>query len=84
MSAVHRINDGEDIAAAAQAGADVPFMRPQLLATDTATSESVLVHALQWLEETAIPPISLFICSQQNLPFTGIDNRVGVSFGTFG
>ena len=44
--------DGEDIAAAArEVGADVPFMRPQLLATDTATSESVLVHALQWLEE---------------------------------
>ena len=59
--------DGEDIAAAArEAGADVPFMRPQLLATDTATSESLRCMRSNGWRKTAIPPISLFICSQQN------------------
>ena len=61
--------DGEDIAAAArEAGADVPFMRPQPLATDTATSESVLVHALQWLEENGDSP-DIIVYLQPTEPF---------------
>ena len=42
--------DSEEIAAAArQAGAEVPFIRPAALATDTATSIDVVEHALNWL-----------------------------------
>ncbi len=32
-------------------GADVPFMRPDYLANDTATTESSLLHAIEWLNE---------------------------------
>jgi CMP-N,N'-diacetyllegionaminic acid synthase len=32
-------------------GVEVPFTRPAELATDTATSESVLAHAIAWIEE---------------------------------
>ena len=32
-------------------GAEAPFLRPAALATDTATSESVVAHALAWIEE---------------------------------
>lgn len=44
--------DGEDIAEIARhAGADVPFMRPSNLATDTARGIDVLHHAMSWLED---------------------------------
>lgn len=44
--------DGEEIAQVArQAGADVPFMRPVELATDTAAGIDVLHHAMAWLSE---------------------------------
>ncbi len=32
-------------------GVEVPFLRPAALATDTATSESVIAHAMEWIEE---------------------------------
>lgn len=44
--------DDEEIAAAARnAGADVPFMRPAELSHDLAPTEPVLQHALQYVEE---------------------------------
>ncbi len=44
--------DDEEIAAAARdAGADVPFLRPAELAQDTTEDWPVFQHALQWLEE---------------------------------
>ncbi|HKW84805.1 MAG TPA: acylneuraminate cytidylyltransferase family protein, partial [Burkholderiaceae bacterium] len=43
--------DDEEIAdAARQCGAQVPWLRPAALATDTATSAAVLQHALAWYE----------------------------------
>ncbi len=43
--------DSEEIAAVArEAGAEVPFVRPSELATDTAPTPPVIKHALQWLE----------------------------------
>lgn len=43
--------DDEEIAAAARAaGADVPFMRPPELSHDTAPTEPVLAHALDYVE----------------------------------
>jgi len=44
--------DDEEIANVARAaGAEVPFLRPAELATDTAPTEPVLLHALDWLEK---------------------------------
>jgi CMP-N,N'-diacetyllegionaminic acid synthase len=44
--------EDEKIAAVARAeGCDVPFMRPRDFAVDTATSMSVVQHALDWLKE---------------------------------
>ena len=43
--------DSETIADEARAsGIEVPFMRPQYLATDTASSVDVVLHALEWLQ----------------------------------
>jgi N-acylneuraminate cytidylyltransferase/CMP-N,N'-diacetyllegionaminic acid synthase len=43
--------DGEDIAEASlSAGAEVPFLRPAELATDSAKSSDVLRHAMAWCE----------------------------------
>lgn len=41
---------------ARQAGAEVPFMRPVHLATDTATTLAVMQHFLQWCDDKAITP----------------------------
>ncbi|MGH9204046.1 MAG: cytidylyltransferase domain-containing protein [Vicinamibacterales bacterium] len=43
-------DDSEIAAAARAAGADVPFIRPAALASDTASSVSVVLHALDSLE----------------------------------
>jgi N-acylneuraminate cytidylyltransferase/CMP-N,N'-diacetyllegionaminic acid synthase len=44
--------DGEEIAKIArEAGAEVPFMRPPELATDTARGIDVLFHAMAWCAE---------------------------------
>lgn len=44
--------DGEEIARIAEeAGAEVPFLRPQELASDGARGIDVLHHALRWFEE---------------------------------
>jgi CMP-N,N'-diacetyllegionaminic acid synthase len=44
--------DNEEIAEAAlRSGAEVPFVRPAELATDTAATEPALIHALDWLEK---------------------------------
>lgn len=44
--------DDKAIAEAAKTyGADVPFMRPAELSSDTATSMDTIVHAIEWLKE---------------------------------
>ncbi len=44
--------DGEDIAGVAREfGAETPFMRPAELATDTAKSMDVILHAMAWCED---------------------------------
>lgn len=40
----------EIIAAASEEGLEVPFVRPAELATDTASSYDVIMHALSWME----------------------------------
>ena len=55
-------------------GAEVPFLRPMDLASDTASTEPVLLHALEWLKDNQdyvpdvvvlLQPISKYVsCSQ--------------------
>lgn len=42
--------DREIASVALQYGAEVPFMRPDILATDTASSMDVIDHAMQWIK----------------------------------
>jgi CMP-N,N'-diacetyllegionaminic acid synthase len=56
--------DSEEIAAVArECGAETPFIRPYELATDTATAESFLRHAVRWLEryENYHPDIIVYL-----------------------
>lgn len=51
MDKVIVTTDDEEIAATARAfGAGIPFMRPKHLASDTAKSFDVVIHALDWFE----------------------------------
>lgn len=61
-------DDPEIAEAARQAGAAVPWLRPPELATDTATSQTVLRHALEWhLRERG--PVSAVVLLQPTSPF---------------
>ncbi len=56
--------DSEEIAEIAkQYGADVPFLRPKELATDTSLDREFIVHALEWLQknEGSIPEYLLLL-----------------------
>jgi len=55
--------DPEIAEVARRSGADVPFVRPVELASDTATSIDVAVHALDWLRQTehAEPAVVLWL-----------------------
>src|SRR3990170_965342 len=44
-------DDAEIAQAARECGAETPFLRPPELAQDDSSSISVVLHALQWLEE---------------------------------
>lgn len=73
--------DNEAIAdAAAIAGADVPFLRPEGLATDASPTIDSVVHAVEYLERT--PPqeqIDLVVTLQPTSPFrtaTHIDHAI--------
>jgi CMP-N,N'-diacetyllegionaminic acid synthase len=44
-------DDPEIAEVSMQSGAEVPFLRPRELASDTATSLDVVMHALNWLEQ---------------------------------
>ena len=60
--------DSENIAAVAESyGAEVPFLRPNELSTETSTSISVIVHALLWLAENNEPfPEFIAFCPPTN------------------
>jgi len=62
-------DDREIAAIAKKYGAEVPFLRPKKLATDTASSISVILHALEYLEkkERYCPDIVVFL--QPTSPF---------------
>jgi len=49
--------DDEEIAAVARSiGAEVPFLRPAHLADDQATTQAVVLHAVQWCEQQGLTP----------------------------
>jgi CMP-N,N'-diacetyllegionaminic acid synthase len=61
--------DSEEIAAAARSlGALVPWLRPAEIATDTASSVDVCVHALDWYE-AARGPVDGLLLLQPTSPF---------------
>ncbi|MBD2548380.1 pseudaminic acid cytidylyltransferase [Microcystis elabens FACHB-917] len=61
--------DDEEIAAVAIAcGGEVPFLRPAHLADDYATTQDVVVHALQWCEQQALP-VQAVCCLYATAPF---------------
>jgi CMP-N,N'-diacetyllegionaminic acid synthase len=79
--------DDEAIAAVARgAGAMVPWLRPSELATDTATSADVALHALTWYEKHAGHPVDGLLLLQPTSPFrTAATVRRGIEqFGRTG
>jgi CMP-N-acetylneuraminic acid synthetase len=58
-------------------GAEAPFMRPPELATDAATSEDAMVHAVEWLqrENGYVPDFILLL--QPTTPFRTADDIRG-------
>lgn len=63
--------DDESIAAIARAeGCEVPFLRPAELATDTATSADVVVHALEQLNQ----PFDAVLLLQPTSPLRHVDD----------
>lgn len=62
--------DDQEIAnIARQFGADVPFLRPQELSTDTATSIDVVLHLIQWLRENERYSPDYLMLLQPTSPF---------------
>lgn len=62
--------DDEEIAEIAKkSGADVPFVRPKEHSTDTATSEQVLVHCVNWLKENENYDVDIIVYLQVTDPF---------------
>ena len=59
---VYLSTDGENIRKIAlQFGAKAPFVRPAELASDTASTEAVMLHFLEWLETAALPMDALVL-----------------------
>ena len=66
---VYVSTDCEQIKFVAKAyGAKVPFMRPEDISGDTATTESAVMHFIEWAEQNAIE-ISNLILMQATSPF---------------
>ncbi len=62
--------DDEEIASAAvEAGGDVPFMRPAELATDTASSVDVLIHAYEFCKRHDNVDYDIVVLLQPTTPF---------------
>ncbi len=49
-------------------GADVPFLRPGYLASDTATSVDVAFHVLEWLSQSGAPAPAFILLLQPTSP----------------
>ncbi len=67
-------DDNEIAAAALEAGGDVPFIRPAELATDTASSVDVLIHALNFCEQNDKIKYDIIALLQPTTPFRSVDD----------
>lgn len=66
--------DSEEIAAVArEAGAEVPFLRPAELATDTAPTEPTILHAIEWVRSEGWEP-DLIVLLQATSPIRRADS----------
>jgi N-acylneuraminate cytidylyltransferase len=66
--------DSNEIAAVAlEAGAEVPFMRPPELATDTAPTEPTVAHAIEWVRNEGWNP-DLVVLLQATSPIRSADS----------
>ncbi|MDK9775068.1 MULTISPECIES: pseudaminic acid cytidylyltransferase [Vibrio] len=66
--------DDQEIAdVALQYGAEVPFIRPEAVSNDYATTADVILHALDWFEEQAIS-IEYICCIYATAPFIAIED----------
>jgi CMP-N,N'-diacetyllegionaminic acid synthase len=72
--------DSEEIGDVARKfGAEVPFLRPRRLATDTATSEEAMTHVLKWLKNDLREDYDYFVHLQSTSPLRNsehIDNAL--------
>ncbi len=60
-------------------GADVPFTRPAELATDTASSDDVALHAMDWVEKEGRAKYDALMLLEPSTPFaTAADYDAGV------
>lgn len=74
--------DDEEIAnISREYGAEVPFMRPEDLATDTAGMHEVILHALNWLTVNNFYPNNI-CCISATAPFLVIEDLIR-SFDAF-
>lgn len=63
--------DSDEIARVALAfGAEVPFVRPDDIANDHATTLDVIKHAIEWLEDNDERALSAVCCLYATVPFT--------------
>lgn len=66
-------------------GAEVPFLRPPHLSTDTATSVAVVQHAVRYLSDTNENPADIIVCLQPTSPLRSaedIDQAVTLCLST--
>ena len=67
--------DSEEIQAEGRRlGVEVPFTRPAALATDTAPSDGVIAHALDWIEETEGKAYDAVMLLEPSSPFATTDH----------
>ena len=67
--------DDEEIARVArEAGAEVPFMRPAELASDTATAVDVYIHATEFMMNQTGEPIEKFMVLLPTAPLRTVDH----------
>lgn len=73
LSRVIVSTDDEEIAEVSrQWGAEVPFMRPSVLAQDHSSHVSVVVHAVQWLESQGNSQPDYIMVLQPTSPFRSV------------
>ena len=67
--------DDKEIAAVSKKyGAEVPFIRPDFLATDTASSMDVVEHTMQWIKENDKEKYEYVCLLEPSSPFASYED----------